>query len=223
MPVSLMFQSTRPHGARRARTSRAAVHSMFQSTRPHGARRLRGCRPCRPGRFNPRARTGRDPFLPRGPAISRQFQSTRPHGARRFGIRKALSPILFQSTRPHGARRRSSAACTSGEGFNPRARTGRDAWISARQRPSSWFQSTRPHGARPVGPGRLGILRMVSIHAPARGATRAAGPPSRSFRVSIHAPARGATLPGQLLGHVAAVSIHAPARGATQQTGQFST
>ena len=78
----------------------------------------------------------------------------------------------------------------------------------------------------------------VSIHAPARGATRLrARPPSRcrSFNsraregrdsvrrcacrvregVSIHAPARGATLGGSFASDAAKVSIHAPARGAT--------
>ena len=86
--------------------------------------------------------------------------------------------------------------------------------------------------------GTIGDLIMVSIHAPARGATVVAGltvvvvssfnsrPCERgdadyvlykvaTFDVSIHAPARGATL------HICKdfqryhVSIHAPARGAT--------
>ena len=58
---------------------------LFQSTRPHGARRLPELRE-RPtfGCFNPRARTGRDA---RDKAVidhDRRFQSTRPHGARRM-------------------------------------------------------------------------------------------------------------------------------------------
>ena len=79
---------------------------------------------------------------------------------------------------------------------------------------------------------------IVSIHAPARGATGLACPASPCEQVSIHAPARGATITparvrallgtfqstppraGRLSGHahgrvVARVSIHAPARGAT--------
>ena len=58
----------------------------------------------------------------------------------------------------------------------------------------------------------------VSIHAPARGATR-----GRLFchdvtQVSIHAPARGATMAFLLFVIRAGVSIHAPARGATATT-----
>ena len=123
--------------------------------------------------------------------------------------------------------------------FNPRAREGRDVLVQDIQR--AWglkFQSTRPRGARPA---ILDIARpaaRVSIHAPARGATRDHHRPRRHRRVSIHAPARGATgceirMPAPRRGFNpraregrdlfragvqllrGAVSIHAPARGAT--------
>ncbi len=78
-----LFQSTRPHGARREQRVRGRKRSSFQSTRPHGARPHGTCRggasvrvsihapargattlpsSCRSRcrRFNPRARTGRD-------------------------------------------------------------------------------------------------------------------------------------------------------------------
>ena len=100
-------------------------------------------------------------------------------------------------------------------GFNPRAREGRDR-ASPPSRRRAW----------------------VSIHAPARGATRPRGPARRSRScfnpraregrdlapvagefaqklVSIHAPARGATHRHPRKREAAAVSIHAPARGAT--------
>ena len=83
---------------------------------------------------------------------------------------------------------------------------------------------------------------MISIHAPARGATvreimtltiwRNFNPRSREgsdgvnlsvsdkeFRISIHAPARGATQTFFELQLVLCISIHAPARGATKQNG----
>ncbi len=107
---------------------------------------------------------------------------------------------------------------TGASGFNPRARAGRDT-------SSSLASSALPSD--------------VSIHAPARGATRQSWPKSRRLdrfnpraragrdtvqvdatssaaHVSIHAPARGATdlLTLQLVRHYS-VSIHAPARGAT--------
>ena len=68
-----MFQSTRPHGARRRSWAARRSRSMFQSTRPHGARRQALALPPRRARFNPRARTGRDQAIGRdsqGPGVS---------------------------------------------------------------------------------------------------------------------------------------------------------
>ena len=76
--------------------------------------------------------------------------------------------------------------------FNPRAREGRDD--------AAEFLKT--------GFG-------VSIHAPARGATRIMEFKPLFRAVSIHAPARGATLKDADMLLVFDVSIHAPARGAT--------
>ncbi len=99
------------------------------------------------------------------------------------------------------------------------------------------FQSTPPRGGRPDEPRLLSVGELVSIHAPAWGATIAASRPSPTSTVSIHAPAWGATLECQSFEvslkfqstpprggrldrslHVLArgeVSIHAPAWGAT--------
>ena len=55
----------------------------------------------------------------------------------------------------------------------------------------------------------------VSIHAPARGATKTCSNCEASSNVSIHAPARGATRQGGRSNTYYRVSIHAPARGAT--------
>ena len=100
-------------------------------------------------------------------------------------------------------------------GFNPRARTGRDA-AAHRYRPGSLlFQSTRPHGARHAIRQQTARALNVSIHAPARGATLPSRPCHLRNHVSIHAPARGATRPPSPKRRVSHVSIHAPARGAT--------
>ena len=63
---------------------------------------------------------------------------------------------------------------------------------------------------------------MVSIHAPARGATYDRSQPLARCIVSIHAPARGATaIRPMTSSRVLIVSIHAPARGATRyRTGR---
>ena len=59
----------------------------------------------------------------------------------------------------------------------------------------------------------------ISIHAPARGATVI--PPlynEEGYYISIHAPARGATASVNLPTISYDISIHAPARGATANT-----
>ena len=55
------------------------------------------------------------------------------------------------------------------------------------------FQSTRPRGARHASAVNMLSRNHVSIHAPARGATRASAEATSAACVSIHAPARGAT------------------------------
>ena len=60
-------------------------------------------------------------------------------------------------------------------------------------------------------------MAWVSIHAPARGATRKTAFPACHTPVSIHAPARGATVFFDYMRQLPQVSIHAPARGATAE------
>jgi len=98
--------------------------------------------------------------------------------------------------------------------FNPRAREGRD-----------------------LRRYELAFSHLVSIHAPAKGATDTAdstadsrvfqstrprrarqghrGHPRHHRRVSIHAPAKGATALQLPVLRLEGVSIHAPAKGAT--------
>ena len=61
------------------------------------------------------------------------------------------------------------------------------------------------------------LERLVSIHAPAWGATMLLSKARRDDAVSIHAPAWGATDPQELTGMAGNVSIHAPAWGATSE------
>src|SRR6056297_2235666 len=77
------------------------------------------------------------------------------------------------------------------------------------------FQSTHPRGVRPFIFSCSRYTILVSIHAPARGATREIRESTNRQGVSIHAPARGATNNdvARIKGYI--VSIHAPARGAT--------
>ena len=167
-------------------------------------------------RFNPRAREGRDASSASILQLYKSFQSTRPRGARRTAKMERLSPMLFQSTRPRGARPASTFRNVRRSCFNPRAREGRDA-----------KPSTLPENPQ-----------QVSIHAPARGATKSPireiaamscfNPRAREGRDrSSRMPAAHPTcfnpraregrdrewLGGPEL--FCFVSIHAPARGAT--------
>ena len=60
------------------------------------------------------------------------------------------------------------------------------------------------------------VIRVVSIHAPTRGATRLLREVGKAYRVSIHAPTRGATFRIEIISDYFRVSIHAPTRGATE-------
>ncbi len=169
------FQSTRPHGARPkcqrtvAQRVRVSIHApargatclpaccmamaSFQSTRPHGARPALPClRPSWLRCFNPRARTGRDAHAGTDRIRRARFNPRARTGRDRIDMGADGKPLTFQSTRPHGARQAVQIALHA---------FGR-------------FQSTRPHGARRDAGIKRGVAVAVSIHAPARGATREA-------------------------------------------------
>ena len=190
MRTRVKFQSTRPHGARRncctslvppwCFNPRARAGRDGPVALGHGSNSVSIHAPARGATIildfagiailvsiHAPARGATAP--PWGPSSSWQFQSTRPHGARRNfdpardgasvsihaparGATKipliTRSSTWFQSTRPHGARLRSPAI--------PQG--------------CSVFQSTRPHGARRRY-FHAQTVRLVSIHAPARGAT----------------------------------------------------
>ena len=145
------------------------------------------------------------------------FQSTRPRRARHVPAFRWLCAKRVSIHAPaRGATTvlKSDAACAPS--FNPRARAGRDIHPRRGARGGLQFQSTRPRGARPEGSRRVGdcggsfnpraragrdekeaqfvsAFDLVSIHAPARGATAQPGGSGDDRAVSIHAPARGAT------------------------------
>ena len=78
--------------------------------------------------------------------------------------------------------------------FNPRSREGSDETallMLLRIRP---FQSTLPRRERLLSTTVSDGMYYISIHAPAKGATRFRSPPAAGvLTISIHAPAKGAT------------------------------
>ena len=192
-----------------------SVYFRAQFTRPQGARPLIGSGGRRAARFNSRARKGRDSGMVLSSGLSAVSIHAPARGATatlNAGVHKPSVSIHapargatiafrrdsvyceFQFTRPQGARQTSLGETST----------------------AKVFQFTRPQGARPGRARALPALSGVSIHAPARGATRADGQAHDVHRVSIHAPARGATAIRYAPDEVARVSIHAPARGATR-------
>ena len=151
------------------RTSQVLL--LFQSTRPRGARHPMPCPRCRSSCFNPRAHVGRDVAGLMGnrsvPKVSihaptwgatmmkaiatiiNGFQSTRPRGARRAPSGSLRKDPLFQSTRPRGARRYPSDKTAPGSEVSIHAPT--------------WGATLGNVGAQ--------NNKSVSIHAPTWGAT----------------------------------------------------
>ena len=153
----VMFQSTRPRGARPVpNVSSRFLTLMFQSTRPRGARLGSGFLGLR------------DVFM---------FQSTRPRGARPVVPAHAVhlgrdvsihaptrGATRLDGVRLHPQRDVSIHAPTRGatfklptipalaSGFNPRAHAGRDERYAIPGAQPGLFQSTRPRGARRASP-----------------------------------------------------------------------
>ena len=105
--------------------------------------------------------------------------------------------------------------------FNPRSREGSDKNMMTGLYRYAIFQSTLPRGERLSKLVRFNLKKFISIHAPARGATKERYDIiGKQFGISIHAPARGATRKTFWKTHRHRISIHAPARGATQGTSK---
>jgi len=149
------------------------VLGKFQSTRPRGARPRNICAQNAHYRcFNPRARVGRDPVFRYSANAPFVFQSTRPRGARRFGAPTLWPMQSFQSTRPRGARPSMSAAPAAViPCFNPRARVGRDLNRTSTNALRINGFNPRARVGRDIGVVDPRAARVVSIHAPAWGAT----------------------------------------------------
>ena len=148
-----------------------------------------------PGSFNPRTRVGCDRPPRTHPAPGVGFQSTHPRGVRHIdtvGIPPAEEVSIHAPA--WGATAPLSGGCVPSTGFNPRTRVGCDRTNLGLGTLATQFQSTHPRGVRlfrgwsrlprlrqfqsthPRGVRRLqknctGVGMLVSIHAPAWGAT----------------------------------------------------
>ena len=187
------FQSTPPRGGRPRRPCRSCCSRLFQSTPPRGGRRcgdLRGLRlfqvsihaPARGATlaarhdefelssFNPRPRAGGDTASTATATVTGSFNPRPRAGGDMIKQRPSARSSCFNPRPRAGGDVNSLTTGCGGGGFNPRPRAGGDLGCKSREGSSD-----------------------VSIHAPARGATRVGVLGRPRDQVSIHAPARGAT------------------------------
>ena len=124
--------------------------------------------------------------------------------------------LLFQFTRPRGARRPAPPWLSCTPRFNSRAREGRDQRRGRHRLPAQLCFNSRAREGRDRRRKRVETL-LEGFNSRAREGRD--GPDLIDLvgadLVSIHAPARGATVTEGQFGNVIRVSIHAPARGAT--------
>ncbi len=171
--------------------------------------------------FNPRAHAGRDLNTGQWGDFSSEVSTHAPtRGATLIPLPFASVTEVSTHAPTWGATCLRAARRAPARRFNPRAHAGRDDGVLWGFVVRFRFQPTRPRGARRVAAIEKSLERIVSTHAPTRGATRRpTWPCSRrsGFNPRAHAgrdtPDRRA-LPGHR-----SVSTHAPTRGATRQPG----
>ena len=189
------FQSTLPHGERPV-TEMLKLACRFQSTLPHGERPGNVATMLQHDNFNPRSRMGSDRLPDHGISCRQQISIHAPA----WGATLALSDYGRLEADFNPRSRMGSDAVLADTAvvanFNPRSRMGSDWYRCERSHDTgarSRFQSTLPHGER-RGVRRCGYgISIISIHAPAWGATVVALCSFGISMISIHAPAWGAT------------------------------
>ena len=144
--------------------------------------------------FNPRTRVGCDGVIQRTSALCFHVSIHAPAWGATFAMSSPRYSTRVSIHAPAwGATSEASAAHHQYPCFNPRTRVGCDPRRGVGQRAACRFQSTHPRGVRLDRLRQLGHTVMVSIHAPAWGATHLRCRVAAQGRVSIHAPAWGAT------------------------------
>ena len=171
--VLFQFQSTLPRGERLICSFLVIYIHTFQSTLPRGERQL--------SYKDASAGTGISIHAPaRGATckfywFSESIKISIHAPARGATICQPMHQrdiIIFQSTLPRGERLCTCSSDMCQPNFNPRSREGSDFSVTV-------FCNS---------------VTVISIHAPARGATDYAYSLTSHYGISIHAPARGATV-----------------------------
>ena len=149
-----IFQSTLPQGERPRTLTNCQSSFLFQSTLPQGERPFLLITPLHLLNFNPRSRKGSD--------------------AERWIKCVGITSISIHAP-ARGATSRYPSIKIRAANFNPRSRKGSDRYLKCIWMIITKFQSTLPQGERPIMGPFSALASGISIHAPARGATRGYG------------------------------------------------
>ena len=143
------------------------------------------CAKCLAVSIHAPARGATHSTLPR--CLLSRFQFTHPRGVRHRTRPLCQSLMAFQFTHPRGVRPRINLHTNILLSFNSRTREGCDTPPSPFVCASTAFQFTHLRGVRPFAP-RLAARLVVSIHAPARGATKADDKPAKHKKFQFTHP-----------------------------------
>ena len=166
--------------------------------------------------FNPRSREGSDADVLFCVSILETISIHAPaRGATAKSVGSLKAVVISIHAPARGATLFTNSFQISTFDFNPRSREGSDKRERLITDEVQAFQSTLPRGERRRFNDDVKSSLVISIHAPARGATIKLLPSEANTIISIHAPARGATEVEITKARPVAISIHAPARGAT--------
>ena len=122
--------------------------------------------------FNPRSREGSDAFLRRPASCPPTFQSTLPRRERRlYAVRHYQRCAISIHAPAKGATPGDKVRVTNQGNFNPRSREGSDGAVWHIYVLAFTFQSTLPRRERRCYDKGTSSAILISIHAPAKGAT----------------------------------------------------
>ena len=152
-----------------------------------------------------------------------EFQSTLPRGERRIRHRGSVRPMEFQSTLPRGERRVLGQRFRAAQKFQSTLPRGERLDEVDKYPGASKFQSTLPRGERRIQSGAFSSITIISIHAPARGATSENGEVRGSYYHFNPRSREGSDGLCLEMHPTQTISIHAPARGATSRSGTIRT
>ena len=144
--------------------------------------------------FNPRSREGSDQVTGRSSVQGCQFQSTLPRRERLYFHFYFPSHVNFNPRSREGSDRNRVSFMPISFNFNPRSREGSDSHAEFDICRAPAFQSTLPRRERPTASGPDVILHRFQSTLPRRERHARAHLHLRQYLISIHAPAKGATI-----------------------------